>query len=144
MNRNPLPATESATASTTKDTAMTTTETTTARTSSATCCARDRASSAVDGLLAAARAFVTGRRPEPYSVTVETIARHIGRTLQVPTVSLTPDEATTHFGDPFMARCFGTDAPASSTRTRALLDWTPSHPTLLGDLQDGDYFAVSA
>jgi hypothetical protein len=46
-----------------------------------------------------------------------------------------------HLGDPFLARCFATDAPASSTHTRTLLGWTPTHPTLLKDMQDGGYFA---
>lgn len=47
-------------------------------------------------------------------------------------------------GDPFLATCFGTDAPASSARTRALLGWTPTHATLLEDMETGDYFAAQA
>ena len=45
-------------------------------------------------------------------------------------------------GDPFLARAFATDAPASSARTQALLGWTPAHPTLLEDMEFGDYFAA--
>jgi hypothetical protein len=47
-----------------------------------------------------------------------------------------------HIGDPFLARCFATDAPVSSDRTRALLGWAPAHATLLEDMETGDYFAV--
>jgi nucleoside-diphosphate-sugar epimerase len=74
------------------------------------------------------------------AIAFATIAHHIGRTLEVPTVSLSLERATTHFGDPFLARCFAADAPASSALTRELLAWAPSHATLLDDMQDGDYF----
>jgi hypothetical protein len=33
------------------------------------------------------------------------------------------------------------DAPVSSARTQALLGWTPTHPTLLEDIEAGDYCA---
>lgn len=39
---------------------------------------------------------------------------------------------------------FETIAPASSARTRALLGWTPTHATLLEDMETGDYFAAQA
>ena len=74
-------------------------------------------------------------------ITFETIAHQIGRSLGVPTVSLGAEEAAEHFGAPFLAACYATDAPASSARTRELLGWTPKHPTLLEDMQDGDYFS---
>lgn len=45
-----------------------------------------------------------------------------------------------HFGNPFMARAYGTDAPASSNWTRDTLGWEPTHPPLLDELRDGDYF----
>ncbi|WP_267886059.1 hypothetical protein [Kitasatospora azatica] len=32
--------------------------------------------------------------------------------------------------------------PASSTNTQELLGWSPTHPTLLEDLEHGDYLAV--
>jgi nucleoside-diphosphate-sugar epimerase len=75
-------------------------------------------------------------------VTLKSIAAKIGAILEVPTVSLTPDEAAAHFENPFMAKVFATDNPVSSARTRALLDWTPTHPTLLEDLEHGDYFST--
>jgi hypothetical protein len=61
-------------------------------------------------------------------------------TLRIPTKSLTPAQAAEHFGVPFMAVAFAADAPASSARTRQLLGWASTHPTLREDMQDGDYF----
>jgi hypothetical protein len=54
---------------------------------------------------------------------------------------LTREHAAAHFENPFLARCFVTDAPASSAKTRALLGWTPTHATLLEDMETGDYFS---
>lgn len=73
------------------------------------------------------------------AITLKAIAEKIGELLALPTRSLPPEQAAEHFGNPFMAIAYGTDAPASSDRTRALLGWTPTHPTLLDDLQHGDY-----
>ena len=75
------------------------------------------------------------------AITIETIARHIGRILGIPTASLTLEQAATHLGNPFLARCFATDAPASSALTQALLGWKPTHATLLEDMETGDYFS---
>ncbi|HWO58762.1 MAG TPA: hypothetical protein VNO31_01805, partial [Umezawaea sp.] len=44
----------------------------------------------------------------------------------------------------FLARFFSLDVPVSNNHTRALLDWSPQHPTLLEDLADGDYFTPRA
>ena len=41
-----------------------------------------------------------------------------------------------------MARVFAADAPVSSEVSRALLGWTPVHPTLLHDIEAGDYCTV--
>lgn len=67
------------------------------------------------------------------------IARTISKGLDIPTTSLTPDEAATHYINPFMGLLYGADAPASSTRTQELLGWTPTHEGLLADLAHGDY-----
>ena len=75
------------------------------------------------------------------AITFETIAHLIGRTLRIPTVSITPEEAAFHFDNPFLARCFATDSPASSAYTRKLLNWKPIHATLLEDMATGDYFS---
>ena len=77
-------------------------------------------------------------------VTLRTIADTIGEHLGVPSVSITLDEAGERFGSPFMAVAYATDAPASSAHTRELLGWTPTHPTLLAELADGDYFTSAA
>ncbi|MEG8182721.1 SDR family oxidoreductase [Nocardia terpenica] len=76
-------------------------------------------------------------------VTLKSIAETIARALDLPLVSLTPDEAVAHFPSPFLAAAYGIDAPVSSVRTRALLGWSPTHPTLLADLEHGDYFTAS-
>ena len=76
-------------------------------------------------------------------VTLRTIAETIGAQLGVPTVSLTSDEAAERFA-PFMVAAYRTDAPASSARTRELLGWAPTHPTLLADLAHGDYLTRPA
>ena len=73
-------------------------------------------------------------------VTITSIAEQIGRSLGLPVVSLTPEQALDHFDNPFMATALGTDAHASSVHTQTLLGWTPTHPTLLEDLATGDYF----
>ncbi|WP_432824311.1 SDR family oxidoreductase [Dactylosporangium sp. CA-092794] len=71
------------------------------------------------------------------------IAEKIGRTLDLPVVSVGLDEASSHFGSAALALVFAADVPVSSARTRELLGWTPSHHTLLEDLEHGDYFAVA-
>ncbi|RPE36053.1 SDR family oxidoreductase [Kitasatospora cineracea] len=77
-------------------------------------------------------------------VPLRSVARAIARGLGLPTRSLTPEEAATHFVSPFMATAYAFDGPASSSRTRRLLDWTPAGPTLLEDLEHGDYLAAPA
>ncbi len=66
------------------------------------------------------------------------IAAVIGRHLNLPVVSKTPEEAADHFG--WMARFVGLDMPASSALTRQRLGWHPTQPDLLADLEHGDYF----
>ena len=77
-------------------------------------------------------------------VTMKSIAQTIARGLDLPTVSLSPDQAAGHYVSPFMARVYGFDAPVSSTHTQDLLGWSPTHPTLLEDLEHGDYLAAPA
>ena len=74
------------------------------------------------------------------NVALKAVAEIIGDTLDLPVRSLTTDEAAKHFGNPFMATAYGTDAPASSQWTRETLSWEPTHPTLLDELRSGDYF----
>src|ERR1700744_3413792 len=64
-----------------------------------------------------------------------------GRLRQPPPPPLPPEQPPGPRGEPFLARCFATGAPASSAGTRARLGWTPAHPTLLEDPEVGGYFA---
>jgi len=66
------------------------------------------------------------------------IAEALGRGLKLPAVSISPDEAAAHFG--WMGMFVGLDMPASSAWTRAQLDWHPSGPTLIADLDEGRFF----
>jgi nucleoside-diphosphate-sugar epimerase len=67
------------------------------------------------------------------------IAEVIGRRLNIPVVSKSPEEATEHFG--WFAMFAGIDAPTSSARTRVQLDWTPEQPGLIADIDHPAYFA---
>ena len=65
------------------------------------------------------------------------IAGVIGRRLNVPVVSQSPEEAAEHFG--WFARFAAVDCPATSDRTRSLLGWRPTGPGLIADIES--YFA---
>lgn len=69
------------------------------------------------------------------------IAEAISRSLDLPLVSLSSDEAVAHFG--WFAPFVSMDAPVSSDRTRALLNWMPEQPGLLADLAQPGYFGPS-
>ncbi|NUR73176.1 MAG: SDR family oxidoreductase [Hamadaea sp.] len=60
------------------------------------------------------------------------IAEAIGRGLDLPVVSIAPEDAAEHFG--WIGQFFGLDAPTSSALTRKRLGWTPVGPGLLADL----------
>jgi nucleoside-diphosphate-sugar epimerase len=66
------------------------------------------------------------------------IAGVIGRRLNLPVVSKTPEEAANHFG--WFAHFAGIDNPASSERTRKSLGWQPKQPELIPDLDRPRYF----
>ena len=69
------------------------------------------------------------------------IAEVLGRHLDVPTTSISADEALEHFG--WIGRFFGIDVPASSAITQERLSWTPTHPGLIEDLEAGHYFPTA-
>lgn len=75
-------------------------------------------------------------------ITLRTIADLIGRKLHLPVATMTLEEASPLFDIAFIAGAYAIDAPASSAHTRSLLGWTPTHPTLLDDLEHGDYFGA--
>jgi nucleoside-diphosphate-sugar epimerase len=66
------------------------------------------------------------------------IAEGIGRHLNVPAVSIAPEDAAEHFG--WIGVFFAVDAPASSELTRERLGWQPTHPGLIADLEADHYF----
>jgi nucleoside-diphosphate-sugar epimerase len=68
------------------------------------------------------------------------IADVIGRRLNIPVVSKSPEQATEHFG--WFTMFAGTDVPTSSARTRAQLDWKPEQPELIADIDHPAYFAT--
>ncbi|HXB09476.1 MAG TPA: SDR family oxidoreductase [Puia sp.] len=70
------------------------------------------------------------------------IAEAIGRHLNLPVVSKSPEEAAAHFG--WIGHFFALDVPASSKQTREWLGWRPTHPSLLADLDKGHYFQPTA
>jgi nucleoside-diphosphate-sugar epimerase len=72
-------------------------------------------------------------------VPFKAIAGVIGRRLNMPVVSKSPAEAAEHFG--WFTMFAGVDAPTSSARTRAQLDWTPQQPGLIDDFDHPAYFA---
>jgi nucleoside-diphosphate-sugar epimerase len=69
------------------------------------------------------------------------IAAVIGRHLEVPVVSISPEAAGEHFG--FLSAFAAFDNPTSSALTQKLLDWDPEHPGLIEDLEEGHYFSES-
>ncbi len=62
------------------------------------------------------------------------IAEALGKRLNLPVVSIAPEQAAEHFG--WMAMFTSLDMPASSAQTRAALGWQPVGPTLVADLLD--------
>jgi len=70
-------------------------------------------------------------------VPLKDIATAIGRGLNVPVVSISPEQAQEHFG--FLGFFAGRDAHTSSAQTRAKLAWNPAGPTLLTDLANMRY-----
>jgi nucleoside-diphosphate-sugar epimerase len=75
-------------------------------------------------------------------VSLRAVAEVIGRHLDLPVVSIAPEDAFDHFG--WLAALLGADIPASSQLTRQLLGWNPTHPGLLEDLDEGHYFEAVA
>ncbi len=73
-------------------------------------------------------------------VPIREIAGVIGRRLNVPVVSVTPEEASAALG--LIGQVLAMDAVASNAKTRAALGWAPTHVGLLEDLERGTYFTA--
>src|SRR5712675_262673 len=70
------------------------------------------------------------------------IAEVIGRRLNVPAVSKSPEEVPEHFG--WIGHFFALDGPASSAKTRERLGWQATQPGLIADIDQPSYFAAPA
>src|SRR5580704_11095097 len=68
------------------------------------------------------------------------LAEAIGRGLKVPVVSKSAEEAAAHFG--WLGAFVGSDLIASSVQTQRLLEWRPTGPGLITDLDRASYFAA--
>ncbi|HTD08950.1 MAG TPA: SDR family oxidoreductase [Solirubrobacteraceae bacterium] len=71
-------------------------------------------------------------------VAIRDVAEVIGRHLDVPVASISPDDAGEHFT--WLAGFLGLDSPVSSALTQELLGWQPVQPGLIADLDQGHYF----
>ncbi|MBB6632817.1 SDR family oxidoreductase [Cohnella thailandensis] len=89
---------------------------------------------------APAGSMLYGRAEE--GVAFRDIAEVIGRYLNVPTVSLSREEAEAHFGMdvPIAGLDIPSLMPGSGERTKELLGWNPVHSGLIEDLEQGHYF----
>lgn len=89
-------------------------------------------------------AFEQGADRGPYHAVAEEgiafrdIAGVIGRRLGIPVVAKSSEEAAAHFG--WFAMFAGMNLPASSARTRVLLEWQPEQAGLIADLDHPRYF----
>jgi hypothetical protein len=70
-------------------------------------------------------------------VPLKSIATAIGQGLNVPVISISPEQAQEHFG--FLGFFTGRDAHVSSAQTRTKLGWNPTGPDLLTDLRNMRY-----
>lgn len=70
-------------------------------------------------------------------IPLRTLAEVIGRMVGVPTASIDPDDANSHFG--FLAFAVALDSPASNAITRESLGWSPQQPGLVELLESGAY-----
>jgi nucleoside-diphosphate-sugar epimerase len=69
------------------------------------------------------------------------IAEAMGRHLGLPAASVSPADAVEHFGH--LGHFVSLDSPATAAVTRELLDWKPTGPSLLEDLNQGHYYRAA-
>jgi nucleoside-diphosphate-sugar epimerase len=72
-------------------------------------------------------------------VPIREVAEIFAAHLNVPAVSVTPEQAGEYLG--FLGGFWGFDGPATAHITRDLLGWEPTRPGLIADLKEGHYFA---
>jgi nucleoside-diphosphate-sugar epimerase len=71
-------------------------------------------------------------------VPIRQVAEAFAEGLDIPAVSVAPEEAGEYVG--FLGGFWGVDGPASAQITRDLLGWEPARPGLIADLKEGHYF----
>ena len=71
-------------------------------------------------------------------VTLRALEEAIGRHLNIPVASISPEEAADYYG--WFANFASMDMPASSDWTQKTLSWQPTGPDLMTDLKTTDYF----
>jgi len=89
---------------------------------------------ALEGAPAGSRLHGVGEEGIPF----REIAEAVGRNLNLPSESITAEEAQAHFG--FLAMFIVMDAPTSSDITQKLLNWNIEGPGLIEDIDRGHYF----
>lgn len=72
-------------------------------------------------------------------VPIREVAEIFAAHLDIPAVSVTPEQAGEYVG--WLSRFWAFDGPASAHITRDLLGWQPTRPGLIADLKEGHYFA---
>ncbi|SEH00383.1 Nucleoside-diphosphate-sugar epimerase [Nonomuraea solani] len=86
---------------------------------------------------AGSRLHAVGEEGIQFRLIAETIGHHLG----VPAAAIPSGQAESHFG--FLASIVPLDNPTSSAYTQKLLDWKPTHPGLIADLDLGHYFTAA-
>jgi nucleoside-diphosphate-sugar epimerase len=85
---------------------------------------------------AGTRWHAVGDEGLPVREIAQSIAGHLG----VPAESIPADRLDAHFG--FLATLIVLDNPTSNLATRRILGWAPTHPGLLADFDNADYFTT--
>lgn len=91
---------------------------------------------AIEGAPAGSRLHAVADEGVPFSE----IAEAIGRNLDLPTVSISPEDVAGYFD--YLSWAVSLDNPTSSALTQKLLGWHPTHPGLIEDLDEGHYFQI--
>ena len=92
---------------------------------------------ALEAAPAGSRLHAVGDEGVPFREIAEVIGRH----LNLPVVSIRPEQADAHFG--YLGPLVSLDNPTSSLQTQELLGWKPVHPGLIEDLDEGHYFVAA-
>jgi nucleoside-diphosphate-sugar epimerase len=71
-------------------------------------------------------------------VPIREVAEAFAESLDIPAVSVAPEEAGEYVG--FLGGFWAVDGPASAQITHDLLGWEPTRPGLIADLKEGHYF----